>query len=580
VADFADLPEDPDDRNTDGFATWLDSVAAAASEDELFERLAGQRPPAPRLARQQVRGRLITILNQKFKEFGSGGAAARTADAWLQEGGELDDLQGLEFVAEEIRPWETSVGGAEVLDEVAALFDVYVYATEEARNALTLWLAYSHAFDCFGVSPLLDISSPTKRCGKSTGVVVLRHLTRAPLLSSNITPAALFRAVAAWTPTLLIDEADTFTKMNDELRGILNAGHTRDTAFVIRAEGEAKEPRLFSTWAPKVVAAIGRLPDTIEDRSIRVVLTRKPSGMEKRDAFDPERVRSDCEPIRRRLLRFVLDNVDAIATARVERPAGLNDRAWNNWRPLLAVAAVAGGDWLDRAKRTALALSGDPDDGEDEDVGTLALQHVWEALEPAERLSTADVLEFLIAKDEGPWAKWWESQVRRGELKSPAASLARLLRPFGIRPKQFWVGGSKTRGYEAEDFIGDAVAVYLRRDGKTGRDGRRGSSTEAIPTDPTDPTVFSGRERARPGLGEEGFVRRLKAAYKGGQITHNEVLEHLRIHGFVLRRTLPANEQETHAAIASAFAGSVAYWHEGSRLVVRRSEELKRQPWL
>ena len=105
-------------------------------------------------------------------------------------------------------------------------------------------------------------------------IVVPRHLCRAPLLSGNITPAALFRAIEAWKPTLLIDEADTFAKMNDELRGILNAGHTRDTAFVVRAEGDANEPRLFSTWAPKVVAAIGRLPDTIEDRAIRIVPRR------------------------------------------------------------------------------------------------------------------------------------------------------------------------------------------------------------------------------------------------------------------------------------------------------------------
>ena len=88
--------------------------------------------------------------------------------------------------------------------------------------------------------PILDLSSPTKRCGKSSTVIVARHLCRAPLLSGNITPAALFRAVQAWKPTLLIDEADTFAKMHDELRGILNAGHTRDTAFVVRAEGDSQ----------------------------------------------------------------------------------------------------------------------------------------------------------------------------------------------------------------------------------------------------------------------------------------------------------------------------------------------------
>jgi putative DNA primase/helicase len=118
------------------------------------------------------------------------------------------------------------------------------------------------------------------------------------LLSGNITPAALFRSVEAWKPTLLIDEADTFAAMHDELRGILNAGHTRDTAYVIRAEGDANEPRIFSTWAPKVVAAIGHLPDTIEDRSIRCVMARKPTSEIKQDAFDSPAVQAACGPVR------------------------------------------------------------------------------------------------------------------------------------------------------------------------------------------------------------------------------------------------------------------------------------------
>ena len=128
------------------------------------------------------------------------------------------------------------------------------------------------------------------------GVVVLRHLCRAPLLSGNITPAALFRAVEAWKPTLLIDEADTFAKMSDELRGILNAGHTRDTAFVVRAEGDSNEPRMFSTWAPKMVAAIGRLPDTIEDRVDPGRVDAQAGRSQRSGTRSTLRPSADCEP--------------------------------------------------------------------------------------------------------------------------------------------------------------------------------------------------------------------------------------------------------------------------------------------
>ena len=343
--DTSSLPEDPDDRNSGGFAGWLNELAAAPNEDDLFAILASQRPPTSQLGRQQIRGRLVKVLGKRFKELDSGVSAPRTADAWLQEGGdEGDSLQGQVFVAEEIAPWGSAIRGADVLDEVFGVFDAYLYGSEENLVALTVWAAYSHVFDCFGVSPILDLTSPTKRCGKSSAVVVLRQICRSALLSGNITSAALFRAVEAWKPTLLIDEADTFAKMNDGLRGILNAGHTRDTAFVIRAEGDANEPRLFSTWAPKVVAAIGHLPDTIEDRAVRIELTRKPTYIVKRDAFDPEGVRADCADVRRKLARFALDELDLIAATKFERPAGLHDRAWNNWRPLLVIAVIAGGE--------------------------------------------------------------------------------------------------------------------------------------------------------------------------------------------------------------------------------------------
>ena len=88
-------------------------------------------------------------------------------------------------------------------------------------------------------------------------------------------------------PTLLIDEADTFLKENDELRGILNTGHRRG-GQVTRTVGDDHEPRQFSTWAPAVIAMIGRLPDTLNDRSVVISLRRrKPS--EKVESFRSDR---------------------------------------------------------------------------------------------------------------------------------------------------------------------------------------------------------------------------------------------------------------------------------------------------
>jgi putative DNA primase/helicase len=77
-----------------------------------------------------------------------------------------------------------------------------------------------------------------------------------------VTAPVVFRAVEKWKPTLLIDEADTFLHDSDELRGVLNSGHNRRSAIIIRTVGEDHEPKQFSTWCPKVISKIGKLPPT------------------------------------------------------------------------------------------------------------------------------------------------------------------------------------------------------------------------------------------------------------------------------------------------------------------------------
>ena len=86
------------------------------------------------------------------------------------------------------------------------------------------------------------------------------------------------RTVEKFRPTLLADELDTFIGRNDELRGILKSGHRRSLACVLRAVGDDFEPRVFSTWSPKMVALIGKLPDTLADRSIPIQMRRKRKG--------------------------------------------------------------------------------------------------------------------------------------------------------------------------------------------------------------------------------------------------------------------------------------------------------------
>jgi hypothetical protein len=63
----------------------------------------------------------------------------------------------------------------------------------------------------------LAITAPTKGCGKTLLLDVVRALVQRAFPIANITSAATFRMVELCRPTLLVDEADSFLPENEEL---------------------------------------------------------------------------------------------------------------------------------------------------------------------------------------------------------------------------------------------------------------------------------------------------------------------------------------------------------------------------
>jgi putative DNA primase/helicase len=186
------------------------------------------------------------------------------------------------------------------------------------------------------VAPLAVITAPEKRCGKSQLLFLFSQIVKRPLAASNISPASLFRSIDAWQPTLLIDEVDTFMKENHELRGLINAGHTRTAAYIYRTTGEEHVLTQFNLWGAKALAGIGKLNDTLMDRSIILSLRRK------LPIEQVERLRH-AEPglfqqLAAKLARFALDYSGQIVSARPQLPDTLGDRAQDNWESLLATA--------------------------------------------------------------------------------------------------------------------------------------------------------------------------------------------------------------------------------------------------
>src|SRR6266850_4605497 len=141
----------------------------------------------------------------------------------------------LEFT--QIEPWPEPVNGSALLDDVAQLIKRFVVLPQWAPETLALWTLHTYAFHLRDVSTYIGVESPEKRCGKTTLLGVLSELVSRPIVAANISSPAFFRVIEETQPTLLIDEADTFLAGNDELRGILNAGYSRETAYVIRVSG-------------------------------------------------------------------------------------------------------------------------------------------------------------------------------------------------------------------------------------------------------------------------------------------------------------------------------------------------------
>ena len=140
--------------------------------------------------------------------------------------------------------------------------------------------------------------------------------------------------------------------------------------------------------------------------------------------------------------------------ARPTLPDFLSNRAADNWEPLIAIAAAAGGDWLIRANDAAQALTGTS--ATSDSVGIELLRGIREAFdaEAHDRLPTARLIERLVADDTARWTAF-----SRGRPIT-SAQIAKLLGRYGITPGTVRIGSTTAKGYRREQFD-EAFLRYL-----------------------------------------------------------------------------------------------------------------------
>ena len=359
-----------------------------------------------------------------------------------------DGLQGRAIVWPETERWTEPVDGAALLTDLSSLIGRYVSMPVHAADAVALWSVATWLHEHLKVSTFLNVTSATKRCGKSLLFEVISELVHRPLpLSGSISPAVLFRMIEKYSPTLLLDEADTYFTDNPELRGVMNGSHRRKLALVGRCVGKDYEPRWFTTWCPKAISGIGNLHDTMIDRCVTVRLKRRPPGLVL--PYWSERDKVAIEQLQRRIARWIDDETATILNEnrRVNFPDGLHDRARDAWRILLAIGLVAGGEWAGlegRAWRACQYISTDAE--EETGAREKLLADLWKVFREAgdpEALPTQQILEDLAAMEGCPWSEW-----RQGKRLSPRG-LASLLKPFKVEPKNIrFPGQGVVKGYD------------------------------------------------------------------------------------------------------------------------------------
>jgi hypothetical protein len=369
--------------------------------------------------------------------------------------------------------------GTHLLDELHdRVTDYVVLPSPETADAVTLWIAATHAQPAWQHATRLRIGSPIKRCGKSRLLDVIEHTSHKLVSTVDATIAALFRSINHDDPpTLIVDEADAIwakkaAEGTEDLRKLLNAGFGRGR-YALRCVGPNQQVQAFATFAMVAIAGIGDMPDTITDRAVNIIMRRRAP----REKVKPFKLRRDVPPLRElrdRLASWVASQLDELTDAEPDVP--VEDRAADVWEPLIAIGDAAGGTWPDRARAACLALSGEAEvDDTERSTSLRLLADLRTIFGDTDRMASSAILDALHKLDGSPWANWYGRLLNTNDL-------ANMLRPYGVHSVDVKVDGKALKGYR-RDHLYDAWMRYLQpEDTKT-------DETTATPATPATPLV-------------------------------------------------------------------------------------------
>jgi Protein of unknown function (DUF3631) len=383
---------------------------------------------------------------EQFKDLNDWTRAGATAGDLLKTMGEAETVQ------EAAPVWSPE----KLFNEIQAHITRYVvFSRPEDVDVVALWIMHTWVAHLFDFTPYIYLHSPVMRCGKTQVHRVVEPLVKNPLRTCNISEAALFREIADSHPTLLWDEIDSIfgnrraSELNENKRALLNAGYERGIqAIRMERSGGGFRKISYDPFCPKILAGIGRLPDTIVDRSIPILIHRrlKTQPCQKYRRQDREL----AKPIRDALETWSAD-VELLKTLQAsqpEMPDCLTDRQEDIWEPLLAIADSIGGYVPKLAREAARALCGNDDD-EGLGYGAAQLAAIRKVVGEQGRITSADLIDGLWEADALP-SRLMEDE--KPNYKKIGHWLSKFIKSYGGKSaRQLDFDGQNARGYEAAE---------------------------------------------------------------------------------------------------------------------------------
>ncbi len=350
----------------------------------------------------------------------------------------------------------------ELLDSLSAYWRRFLSASEAQIDALAVWTLHTYVFDSFNTTPYLLVTSAEMGSGKSTVLEVLDVLAASSYYTTALTEATLFRMIEKYRPTLLLDEQDRalrerhgeLSDRQEMLVAIINLGYRRKGR--VPRLSPMRELEWFSCYCPKALAAIGRLPPTIEHRSLPIRMVRMDDAT-KLEEFDEDLVGADGEVLRLQCERWSSGASLILAGVLPSMPEALDRRAKQAYRALVAIGDLAGDEWSQRVRDAVVTLrvaaAGSPKASQG--VRLLRDIHLFlDRLSGMERITTTALLDLLYAEGDEPWEEWWGAT----DSKKAPRRLALALGEYDLKPYKWFEAGVTHRGYEAAPLC---AAVHL-----------------------------------------------------------------------------------------------------------------------